>query len=152
MSRRAALSRAGWLAVIAGAAALAAALQWGPARVTRWRADRSADRFVAALHAADSGAIARFTPSGKTRGILCARRVWPSAYWSRAGAVPPVVSVPGGMDFRYRVVGDTLPERQVPAQWEFYIVAERPEQVDRYFADLRGTSWSEPFRDCLHGG
>ncbi len=31
-------------------------------------------------------------------------------------------------------------------------VAERPGQVDRYFADLRGTSWSEPFRVCLHGG
>ncbi|HEU5041215.1 MAG TPA: hypothetical protein VFT84_10360 [Gemmatimonadales bacterium] len=134
------------------AAAAAAALQWGPARLARWRADRTADRFVDALHRADSAALSRLTPGGKTRGILCARRLWPAAYWSRGGGAPPVERMPSGMDYRYRVVGDTLVERKAPAELEFFIVADRPGEVDRYFADLRGTSWSEPFRVCLHGG
>ena len=152
MSGKPTLSRGSWLAVILLAGVAGAAFQWGPARLAHWRADRTARQFVSALHASDSAALAGLTPGGKTKGVLCARRLWPAAYWSRGGAVPAVEPVSSGLDFRYRVVGDTLPGRHAPAEWEFYIVAERPGRVDRYFADLRGTSWSEPFRVCLHGG
>ena len=152
MSRQPTLSRGAWVVVILLAGLVAAGLQWGPARVSRWRADRTATRFVTALHAGDSAAIGELTPRGKTKGILCARRIWPAAYWSRAGGEPSIERLPGGIDFRYRVVGDTLAERAAPAVFEFYIVPEQPGQVDRYFANLKGTSWSEPFRGCIAAG
>lgn len=146
------LSRRGWAGVILLAAVAAVLLRWGPDRLTAWRADRTAERFVSAFHRADSAALAGLTPSGNPAGILCARRTWPEAYWSRRGAVPPVELVGTGLDRHYRVVGDTLPERVGPAVFDFFIVADKPGLVDRYFSDLRGVPWAERFRGCLQGG
>ena len=151
MSRRATLGPRAWIAILAVAGAVAAGLQWGPGRWNRWRADRTAGRFVAALHDADSSALAGLTPQGQTRAVLCARRTWPAAYWTRAGGEPSLEQLPPGMDLGYRVLGDTL-EGRGPASFLFFIRADRPNQVDRYFANLRGLPWGDAFRTCLHGG
>jgi hypothetical protein len=152
VSRQPSLSRGAWVAVIAAAGLVGAGLQWGPAMVSHWRADRTAARFVTALHDADSASLAALTPNGRVRSILCARRTWPAAYWSRGGGRPSVEPLAEGMDLGYRVIGDTLRERGVPATFLIFIVPERPEAVDRYFANLRGLPWMEPFRACLKGG
>ena len=152
MSRRPSLSRGSWAAVILLAGFLAAGLHWAPERVQSWRADRTAARFVAALHAGDSATLSRLTPGGRTRNILCARRTWPAQYWSRAGGAPGIEHLPPGMDIGYRVTGDTLPGHGTPAEFLIFVVPHRPGQVDRYFANLRGTAWNEPFRACVNGG
>ena len=141
-----------WAAVVLLACLVAAGLQWGPERLHRWRADRTAAQFVAALHDADSSTLSTLAPGGRTRNILCARRTWPRAYWSRAGRAPTIEPLPPGMDIGYRVVGDTLPGNGQPAEFLIFVVAERPGQVDRYFANLRGMAWNEPFRACVNGG
>lgn len=152
MSRHPSLTPRTWAVVVLLAALLAAGLQWGPERIRRWRADRTATRFVAALHDGDTAALSGLTPGGRTRNVLCARRTWPAAYWSRAGRAPAIEHLPPGMDIGYRVVGDTLPDLGKPAEFLIFIVAERPGQVDRYFANLRGRAWDEPFRTCVRGG
>jgi len=146
------LSRGAWAAGVLIAAAALAFLQWGPERIARWRADRTAAGFVSALHRADSAALAGFTPTGRTTGILCARRHWPAAYWARGAGEPALERLSDGLgDFRYRVAGDSLPDHAGPATFEFYILPGRPTKVDRYFADARVAAWSDRFRTCVRG-
>jgi hypothetical protein len=79
-------------AMVSGAAVVGfLAILEGPGVVTRWRADLTARRLARAMHQVDSIAMANLSASGSSKNLLCARRHWPTAFWSHKGREPEVV-------------------------------------------------------------
>jgi hypothetical protein len=132
-----------------GVAGLAA---WqGPALVAHWRADRTARQMADALYRADSTELLRVSATGSARNLLCARRLWPIAFWMRrdGGPLIPRRIRPYGEAYGYRTVGGPVPGSQRPAVVEFYIRPARPTKVATFFADARLGVWNDRVRACM---
>jgi hypothetical protein len=140
------------LVVLTSAVAAAAAGWYGPALIAHWRADRTAQRFATAVFEADSLRIASLTRSGSAQNVLCARRLWPAAFWMKRDGAPMSVhrGKPYDGSYGYETVGDSLPDHKGwRAVFQFYIAPDRPTKVHTLFADARTGVWSDTVRACM---
>ncbi len=128
----------------AGIAIVGTRLRW-PAALSRspvhqavewwhsWQADRTAVAFMRAIQRPDSGELAKLSRSGTGHSLLCARRVYPAAYWQPA-ADKPLLRL--GLDdgyWRYRLRGQRLSEDTTTvATVDFFIVLDTPQRVAKF--------------------
>jgi hypothetical protein len=126
------------------------ALLGGPHYVASKRADRTADRLVRALHEHDTGTFSVLSTRGSAHNWLCIQRLWPAAFWTRAGHEPVLERLRSSRErFHYRTVGDPLPGESLRATLEFFIPRDDPEKVLRIFVDSRTGVWTPEVRACL---
>ena len=139
------------LALVLLAAGLGAAGWYGPEVVAHWRADRTARQFGSAVFKADSLQIASLTKSGSAKTVLCARLLWPEAFWMTRDRTPLEVRRrrPYGGAYGYQTVGDSLPDHKGPAVFEFYIAPHHPTKVRMFFVDARTGVWDDTVRACM---
>jgi hypothetical protein len=117
---------------------------------TRLRTNGTARRYVQAMNRADSTELARLSGSGSAQNSLCARRLWPAAFWIHNGkATVPKRAGQDGDDLRYQVIGDPLPGDTNRAVYSFLISPKRPDKILSIFADERQGVWTDEFRACL---
>jgi len=140
------------VALVSGALA-AAAIGWrGPRSIAHWRADRTAQLFTTAVFEADSLRIARLTKSGSAQNVLCARRLWPAAFWMMRDGRPLHARRGKSYDgsYGYETVGDSLPlHNGRRAVFQFYIAPGNPTKVHTLFADSRTGVWNDTVRACV---
>jgi hypothetical protein len=140
------------LTLVTSAVAAGAAGWYGPALITQWRADRTARRFANAVFEADSLKIASLTRSGSAQNVLCARRLWPAAFWMKRDGTPLAVlrAKPYDGSYGYQTVGDSLPDHKGwAAVFEFYVAPDHPTKVHTVFADSRTGVWNDTVRACI---
>ncbi len=144
---RRSLSRVlGLLGLLSGLVAIPIACRKG----ARGSADETARQYVHAMSRADSTELARLSARGSAQNSLCARRLWPAAFWVHNGSVPvPRRAGQYGDDFRYQVIGDTLPGDTIRAVYEIRITPSRPHKIMSIFADWRLGVWTDETRACM---
>ena len=138
---------------ILGLLALVAGLILAEPLVTRWKADRTADRLVQVLHRKDSTAYASLSSRGSPQTFRCLQELWPAEFWSVDGQPPKLrrISAPPG-EHGYRLVGDTLADKATPAVLDFFILAKGPTRVQSVFVDARLGVWTPQVYACLRVG
>jgi hypothetical protein len=96
--------------------------------LARWRAERTARAFGAAVWRQDSVRIASLTQSGSARNVLCAARGPLARHWHGTQGSPRIVR-----RIRYK---DTLEFAVQPVgtaeSFQFVVPLANPRQVDRY--------------------
>jgi hypothetical protein len=138
---------------IIGLLALVAGLILAKPVVTRWRADRTADRLVRVLHRKDSTAYASLSSRGSPQTFRCLQELWPAEFWSLHGQAPKLtrISAPPG-ELGYRMIGDTLARDGTLAVFHFFILEARPTRVQSVFVDASLGVWTPEVYACLAVG
>jgi hypothetical protein len=123
-------------------------LVWAGIRenLARWRAERTARAFGAAVWRQDSTRIASLTQSGSARNVLCAARRPLARHWYGTHGSPRIVR-----RIRYH---DTMEFAIQPAGateiFQFSVPLGNPGQVTSYLIPKLGDSGSAvAFRNCL---
>ena len=140
------------LALVTSAVAAVAAGWYGPALKAHWRADWTAQRFASAVFEADPLKIASLTRSGSAQNVLCARRLWPAAFWMKRDGTPLSVvrAKPHDGSYGYQTVGDSLLDHQGRAAvFTFYSAPRNPTKVHTLFADFGTGVWNDTMRACV---
>lgn len=118
--------------------------------VTRWEADRTANRLVQVLHRRDSTAFASLSLRGTATTFRCVQALWPAEFWSLNGGAPRLTRIPAPPgELGYRMTGDILPGKGVPAIFDFFILKARPAKVEHIFVDGRLGVWTPEVYACL---
>ena len=117
----------------------------------RWRAEWTAKQLAHSLHTADTETLARLSSRGDGHNFLCARRLWATTYWSHdSGPLKLYYLGRDGGDLRYRAVGERLVGDTGRAAFDFFIVPERPDKVERFMAVHGVPTGTAAFRTCVH--
>jgi hypothetical protein len=142
--RRTAIAVFGTLALVAGLILVSRPL------IRRWEADRTAQRLVQVLHTRDTSAYALLSARGSPQTFRCIQRLWPEECWSRHGKVPDLSKIPAPPgELGYRMHGDSLGGIGAPAIFDFYILKDHPDKVERVFVDSRLGVWTPATYECL---
>ena len=135
---------------ILGALVVVAALVVARPVMTRWEADRTANRLVQVLYRRDSTAFASLSLRGTATTFRCVQALWPAEFWSLHGGVPRLRRIPAPPEeLGYRMTGDILPGKAAPAIFDFFILKAHPTKVDHIFVDSHLGVWTPEVYACL---
>jgi hypothetical protein len=114
-----------------------------------WQADRTAVAFLRAVQRSDSGELANLSRSGTGHSFLCARRVYPIAYWQPATNRPLMrLGLQDGY-WRYRLRGQRLSEDSTIATVDFFIHPDTAQRVAKFMMTTGSGIQNLALQSCL---